>query len=96
QPLRKTPRGRADADGAHSLLEGETPCEYSFAYESLIGEGVAEFLEADADKVRGLEAIMRHQADHKVAPEYPPAALRAVAVGRIAVSNWTGKRHLPR
>lgn len=89
--LRKNPAVCFEVDGAHALIVGDAACEYGFAYESVIGEGVAEFVEGEAEKIRGLRAIMRHQAGVDV-PTFGAAALNAAFVIKISVRTMTGKR----
>jgi nitroimidazol reductase NimA-like FMN-containing flavoprotein (pyridoxamine 5'-phosphate oxidase superfamily) len=82
-----------EMDGEHSLITGENPSDYSFAYESIIGFGTGEILEKEDEKTRGLNALMRHQTGEDRDYTYPEGQLRGVNVFRIRVSSFTGKRH---
>ncbi|WP_010262303.1 pyridoxamine 5'-phosphate oxidase family protein [Treponema primitia] len=81
-----------EMDGEHSLITGKEAANYSFAYESIIGFGTAERLTGDAEKIRGLNALMKHQAGEDREFSYTEAQLRAVNVYRIRVNSFTGKR----
>lgn len=41
--LRADPRVGFEMDGAHGLREGQTPCAYSYFYESVVGSGEIRF-----------------------------------------------------
>lgn len=81
-----------EMDGEHSLITGKNPSDYSFAYESIIGFGVGEILEKGDEKTHGLNALMKHQTGEDREYTYPEGQLRGVAVFRIRVSSFTGKR----
>ena len=57
--IRENPQVCVEFDGEHRLLEGETACAHSFAYESVIGFGKAGILESHEEKAQGLAAILR-------------------------------------
>jgi nitroimidazol reductase NimA-like FMN-containing flavoprotein (pyridoxamine 5'-phosphate oxidase superfamily) len=81
-----------ELDGEHSLIAGEEAANYSFAYESIIGFGTAELLTKDEEKIRGLNALMKHQAGEGREWSYTESQLKAVNVYRIQVSSFSGKR----
>ncbi|AEF84599.1 5-nitroimidazole antibiotic resistance protein [Treponema primitia ZAS-2] len=81
-----------EMDGEHSLVTGEEAAAYSFAYESIIGFGTAELLTKDEEKIRGLDALMKHQTGEDREWHYTESQLKAVAVYRIRVSSFSGKR----
>ena len=74
------------------LIEGETACAYSTAYESVCGSGVLTRLEGE-DKRRGIDALMRHYAPGRALP-VDAQALAKTCVLRLDVHEITGKRRL--
>ena len=50
-----------EMDCAHQLISGNKPCAFSFAYQSLMGQGRVQFLETDQEKLAALQQIMLHQ-----------------------------------
>ncbi|MDR0386546.1 MAG: pyridoxamine 5'-phosphate oxidase family protein [Treponema sp.] len=90
--LRKNNRVCFEMDTGHQLTREETACAYGFNYASIIGLGTVEFLEEDAEKIRGLNLIMKHQTGEDRNFEYGEAGLRAVAVYRLRAEAFTGKR----
>lgn len=89
--LKADPRVCFEADCGHRLIEGNNPCAYSFAYESVIGFGNARYLEA-AEKPAALSCIMARFSD---APSFAfePAVLARTALYAIDVEHVTGKRN---
>jgi nitroimidazol reductase NimA-like FMN-containing flavoprotein (pyridoxamine 5'-phosphate oxidase superfamily) len=82
-----------EMDGEHALIPGREPANYSFAYESIIGFGIAEILEKDDEKTRGLNLLMRRQTGEDRDYVFPPEQLRNTLVFRVRVSSFTAKRH---
>ena len=50
-----------EMDCAHQLISGNKPCAFSYAYQSVMGQGRVQFLEADQEKLAALQQIMLHQ-----------------------------------
>jgi nitroimidazol reductase NimA-like FMN-containing flavoprotein (pyridoxamine 5'-phosphate oxidase superfamily) len=90
--LRKNRRACFEMDGEHTLIEGDAACTYSFAYESVIGVGLVEFIEDREEKARSLNLLMRHQTGEDRDFTYDKAPLDRVAVYRLRVESFTGKR----
>lgn len=82
-----------EIDGSHALIADVVPCKYSSTYESIIGYGHVEFLDNLSEKAYALNILMKHQAGKEF--QYPESALESTMVGRINVSSFTGKRHMP-
>lgn len=74
----------------HELIRGERPCDWDFRYRSVIGEGTAVFVTDDAEKRRGLDAIVRQHGGE--GGEYPEASLRYTTVLRINIDSLSGKQ----
>jgi nitroimidazol reductase NimA-like FMN-containing flavoprotein (pyridoxamine 5'-phosphate oxidase superfamily) len=92
--LKKNSRVCFEMDTAHQLTRGERACEYGFKYASIIGFGTVEFVEEDAEKIRGLNLLMKHQTGEDREFEYSEAELRAVAIYQLRAETFTGKRRL--
>jgi nitroimidazol reductase NimA-like FMN-containing flavoprotein (pyridoxamine 5'-phosphate oxidase superfamily) len=82
-----------EVDGAHQLIQSPQDCNYSFAYESVIGKGTVEFVEDSAGKARGLKILMRHQTGEDREFTFDDGALSKTAVFRLRVGEWSAKRH---
>ncbi len=88
--IRENPQVCVEFDGEHRLLEGETACAHSFAYESVIGFGKAEILESHEEKAQGLAAILRSLTGKEFT--FTPEQTQSVAVLRVALEEVAGKR----
>lgn len=88
--IRKNPQACVEFDCGHQLLEGEIACAHSFAFESVLGFGKAEILEAHEEKARGLAAIHRHMTGKVF--DFTPEQTDIVAVLRVTLEEVTGKR----
>lgn len=80
-----------EMDGGHKLIEGETPCQYGYSYQSITGKGTAVLVEDPEEKKHGLSVLMRCQTGKTFA--FTDAAANSVAVFRIEAETFTGKRH---
>lgn len=90
--LKANPRVCFEADCEHRLIEGETPCKFSYGYESVIGFGQARPLTDPAEKAAGLRQIMARLSS---APSFAfdPAVLAQTSLYAIDVAHVAGKRH---
>lgn len=90
--IRQKPEAGFEMDTGHGLLEGESACQYSFFYRSVIGKGRVSIVEDPGEKIRGLEAIMEHYSPGRQW-DFPAAALERIAVIRLEVTQLTCKEH---
>jgi nitroimidazol reductase NimA-like FMN-containing flavoprotein (pyridoxamine 5'-phosphate oxidase superfamily) len=67
-------------------------CEWTFAFESVIGYGAITELESTEDRAVGLNQIMLHYSGRKW--DIDEAAIATTRVWRIDVESLTGKRSL--
>lgn len=88
--VRENPSVCVEMDGEHRLVEGETACEYGYGFASVIGNGRAEIVEDTEEKKHGLSMLMRHQTGMEFV--FEDAQVQSVAVVRINVAEFTGKR----
>ncbi len=87
---KKTPIVGFEIDGNYELLEGEAACEFSAAFQSVIGTGQLSLIEDSDEKVKGLNTIMK-QTTHKAEWNYNDEMLKAVAVFRLDVEKMSCK-----
>lgn len=50
-----------EIDYRHELVEGDTACQYSYYYASIIGKGAASIIDNPREKLKALNVIMKHQ-----------------------------------
>lgn len=81
-----------EMDTGHRLVPGERADQYTFAYRSVIGRGTVTFLQDSAEKLAGLNCILAHYTGRRDWP-VNEAMLRATAVYRLQVTDWTAKEH---
>lgn len=81
-----------EMDCEHELVEGDVACEYGYRFASVIGSGKAQIVEDMEEKKHGLSVLMRHQTGKAFV--FEDAHTRFVAVVRIDVDEFTGKRKL--
>jgi nitroimidazol reductase NimA-like FMN-containing flavoprotein (pyridoxamine 5'-phosphate oxidase superfamily) len=82
-----------DCDG--SLVEGERACDFGYVYQSVIGFGEIAELGGRDEKSAALNCIMRHQTGMDAAYDFTDGELAGVAVCRLDVAEFTGKRKPP-
>ena len=73
------------------INEDPAACKWETDFESVVGFGTAVYLEDEAEKVKGLNAIMK-QYDPGVSYTYEAGPLKKVAVVKVEISSMTGKR----
>ena len=79
-----------EIDGDYQLLESETACDFSAAFQSVIGAGTLHLLSDKEEKVAGLNAIMK-QLTHKTDWHYEDNMIEATAVFRLDVEKLSCK-----
>ncbi len=91
--ISKTHRAGFEMDANYALNEGESACEYSARFRSVIGIGRVEFIEDAAEKEAALQAIM-HQSTSKSGWSFSDAMLASVCVFKLEVEKISCKEHL--
>lgn len=76
-------------DVFHEIITAETPCKWGAKYESVVGTGIAEFIDTRREKVKALECIMSRYG----APlgEFKDSSLSSVTVIRVTIVSVSGK-----
>lgn len=73
------------------LVQGDTGCDWSMHYQSVIGYGRVEFLESRQDKEKGLQVIMAQYApDTKW--EFTDQKLDRTLVFELIIDEMSGKQ----
>ena len=80
-----------EMDCEHELIEDDNPCEYSYKYASIIGQGKATIISNDLEKAKALNFLMKHQAGSTF--EFNQKMLDTILVYKIMVENFSVKRH---
>lgn len=91
--IRKAPRVGFEMDTDHKLNEADSACEYSYRFQSIIGNGVICEIDDLEEKKQGLDFVMGH-ATGKQEWEYGEAMLNAVGVFKLEVEELSCKEHL--
>jgi len=86
-------RAGFELDCGYALHEVASPCKYSCAFQSVIGEGSIEEVTDRAEKLHALAAILSHTAGRKGPWDFPPGAEDTVAVLRLTVETLSCKVH---
>jgi len=72
------------------LIKGETACEWSVRFQSIVGSGKISLLDDPAEKLRGLDLFMAQYSDKKFS--YPDKMIEATAVFKLTISAMTAKQ----
>lgn len=86
----KKPNVGFEIDGKYELIEGGIACEFSAAFQSVIGTGKLSLAEQQDDKINGLDAIMK-QVSGRAGWQFDEKMLEAVAVFRLDVEQLSCK-----
>ena len=88
--LRRNPRVCFAITLDQELTQGEVPCGWSFKYRSVVGEGIVHFVADEAERTRGLDALMRQHGG--TGGDYKPENLAKTAILRIEILSLSGKQ----
>ena len=90
--LKKNPNVCLELDGRHDLVTADAPCDHSYYYASLIGNGKVEFVEDETEKAHALEVVMKHQTG-KDEWNFDSKWVNAVCIMKVVLSDYTVKQH---
>lgn len=93
--IRKNPQVGIEIDYRHELIEGNTACQYSYLFASIIGKGTASIIDNPKEKLKALNVIMKHQTG-KDFDEFQknPMLEKAVAIIRVDLKEYSCKKHV--
>ena len=91
--IRRTHTAGFEMDTSYQLNEGETACQYSARFLSIIGTGRVDLVENGAEKEAALQAIMEHNTG-KADWTFSPEMVKAVSVFRLVAEKLSCKEHL--
>lgn len=84
-----------EMDTAHALLPGDTPCSYTYRYQSVIGQGRIRILSSDEEKIAGLNRMMDHYcSQQREQRRFVAQALERVEVLELEITTLSCKEHL--
>jgi len=83
-----------EADNLLRVVPSENACNWSTAFESVMGEGKITIVLDNAERIRALDAMMVKYGFPGL-PVYSAAALEAVCVLRMDVEHMTAKTNIP-
>ncbi len=88
--LRRNNRVCFQVDTDVEIVVGDTGCNCRTRYRSVIGFGLATFIEDPAEKRRALVVLMRHYASGTFV--FPDDAVAGMCVFRVDIARMTGKQ----
>lgn len=81
-----------ELDVMTEIQKGDSPCQYSCGYQSIIGAGKAQIIDDTDEKIKAFIKIMRHIAKKEFAAEaFEPNAVAATGVIRLDVTEFCAK-----
>jgi nitroimidazol reductase NimA-like FMN-containing flavoprotein (pyridoxamine 5'-phosphate oxidase superfamily) len=93
--IKKNNRACFEIDSDGVLIEGEKPCSYSYAFESIVGTGRIMLLNTATEKKDGLNELMKHQTGKNEAYHFDEKTIERIIVYKMVVEEFTGKRRKP-
>lgn len=80
-----------EIEGRLELVKGDKPCRFTMHYESIIGKGKISFVENYNEKIKGLNALMRHYSEAE-SFSYDEEMVHRLLILKIEVETMTGKQ----
>ncbi|NPV45661.1 MAG: pyridoxamine 5'-phosphate oxidase family protein [Armatimonadetes bacterium] len=90
QVLRRNPRVCFVVEPQRELIASQTPCNWSFRYRSVIGEGTVAIVEDLAERAAALHILMRQHGG--VGGDYDSAVLARTMVLKVEITSLSGKQ----
>lgn len=82
-----------EIDGDYRLIGGEEACDYTAAFQSVIGSGTVRLVDSRDEKITGLNALMKQTAKRSDWT-YDEQMLEAVAIFRLDADKISCKAKL--
>jgi nitroimidazol reductase NimA-like FMN-containing flavoprotein (pyridoxamine 5'-phosphate oxidase superfamily) len=89
--IQSNPLACFEMDCSHKLIEAEEAAKYTMEYESVVGNGRINFCTGKTEIIKGLTRLMKTYAKDREFV-FPDSVIESVAVFRLEVSEFTGKR----
>ncbi|TXT67401.1 MAG: Pyridoxamine 5'-phosphate oxidase [Promethearchaeota archaeon] len=89
--LKKNDKVCFEIDLDFQLQTAKDPCQFSAQYQSVIGFGIATFINSLDEKIKALNIIMQHYTgkNNYMFKEY---GLKKIAIIKIEITKLTGKK----
>lgn len=91
--LKRNPRICFEMDDVQGIVKDDNPCRWGINYRSVIGTGIAEFVEDPVEKSRGLACIL-NQYSEGTSAVFSTQQASNVCILRIRIMEMTGKQSL--
>jgi nitroimidazol reductase NimA-like FMN-containing flavoprotein (pyridoxamine 5'-phosphate oxidase superfamily) len=92
--IKNNNNGCFEIDCDNKLIEGESVCDYSYAFKSIIGFGKIIIIENIEEKILGLNMIMKHQTEKEIKYNFTEEQIKNVCVYKMVVDIFTGKQKI--
>ncbi len=89
------PQVAFEMDCGHEIIRGDYTCSYSFAFQSIMGNGTIRKVESEEEKVHGLTLLMQHM-EPQAEIAFTKEMLERVAVYCVESDTFTGKQRSPK
>ena len=91
--LRRNNKVSFEFDIVEGMIEADQGCKWGIRYQSVIGSGIAHFVEDPAGKQHALALVMGQYSSGTFS--FAPETVGRSAVIRIEIERLTGKRNEP-
>lgn len=90
--IREQSTASFEMDRKHELVKADIACDYSYLFQSIMGNGKICIVENYEEKVHGLQILMSHYStNHNW--EFSQEQVNAITVIKLDVTNWSCKEH---
>ena len=89
ETLKKNSRVAFEFDILNEIVTDKNPCEWGAKYESVVGTGIADFIESPEEKAGALECILKQYGG--VFSEFKDSSLASVTIIRVTIVSVSGK-----
>lgn len=90
--IRRNGKVSFEMDTAHNLVKGDSPCSYSFLFQSIIGTGRAFIVDVLEEKLYALGRILSHYGAS--CDSFAKSRIDSVEIIKVEVTDWSCKEHL--
>ena len=92
--LKKAPDVYFEMDTASEIIRGteESPCSFSWRFDSVMGSGKVAFITDNDEKSYVLNRIIQHLDKADTSYVFPPNRLERTCVYKVVSTDITGKR----